>query len=199
MHLCTEHEGPRDMGNVKPWDIVKSQLSSWWSLLRHPFLSENLRHMVLRWPLSGRQKQAPGTSALKCPSARFLHEPHLLPALDFTSSVPETRGVRIQSQAGSRVQAQWSPFQISSALEQPKLKLLDLERQWCITTNCRLCTGIQVAEETALLDDTVSRTVRPHLQHLLDVLLPLRFCYPVHIPLENFDEISKTQGGMRRR
>lgn len=59
--------------------------------------------------------------------------------------------------------------------------------------------GIQLVRATALLDDTVFLMVRPYLQHLLDVLLPLRFCYPVHIPLENFDEISKTQGGMRRR
>ena len=46
----------------------------------------------------------------------------------------------------------------------------------------------------ALLGYDVLSTACHYLQHLLDVLLSLRFCDPVHIPLEYFDEISKIQG-----
>lgn len=77
------------------------------------------------------------------------------------------------------------------------IKIVESECQRYIISDYCLCRGSQFAQASppaALLGYDVLSTACHYLQHLLDVLLSLRFCDPVHIPLEYFDEISKIQG-----
>lgn len=87
--------------------------------------------MILRWSLSGWQKQEVGTSKLNCPSAVFSSsQPFLLPVLDFTSSVwsPEASGFNAkQVPGGEPGKVSFKFHQVQSSHE--LIKILELESQ----------------------------------------------------------------------
>lgn len=159
-----------------------------------------LRRMALRWSLSGWWKQEPGTSKLNCPSAVFFST---LPPAN-----PRLQVFRAQRSKDSMPgRFQWASLAkslsnfISSGVAINWLRSLN----WNVSNTSSPVTvcveetnSFRHHHTTALLDGDLFLTACRYLQHLLDVLLSLRFCDPVHIPLEHFDEISKIQGDVQK-
>lgn len=112
---------------------------------------------------------------------------------------PQLTGTQRSKDSG---QARKAPFKFHQLRSSHKLiKIFELECQECIITNYCLCRRNQLGRDhlaPASWASVGGSQPRHYLQHLLDMLLPLRFRDPVHVPLQHFDEISAAREETRR-